>query len=122
MLQDIKFCSCSALGKDKMHTKQCIIFRFTDRALKMLSPQFLDLISTREDNIEYADEGIPIDPENETCDIFFKIHRIKDNYWRMSTQHLDPFLRCLFRYLPAYYVSHEGDPSEGFHCSFKSVV
>ena len=77
MLQDIKFCSCSELGKDDMLTRQCMIFRFTPRAMKMLSDDFLDKISTIDENIESTEHGIPLSPDDDKNNRFFKIQKLE---------------------------------------------
>ena len=38
---------------------------------------------------------------------YVKIQKMDENLWRIPTLYIDPFIRLLFKYLPAYYISPE---------------
>lgn len=106
MLKDIKFCSCSNLDTDGEEENQCMFFQFTERALKMLSEGLLKQISDT-DKDGNPTTGIYAGVDEDGNEKYVKIHKMKDNLWRIPTKYIDPFIRLLFKYLPAYYVSPE---------------
>lgn len=124
MLKDIQFCSCSRLYCDKLETQQCMIFSFTERAIKMLSKDYIEEITANSttvdkslqklelneekiDEIEFEKELSYIESEHESADfqqpVDFAIYKIDDNRWRISVPQLDQFLVSLFRFLPGYF-------------------
>jgi hypothetical protein len=113
MLEKISFCSCARLDIDEPRENQCMFFSFTERAQKVLSDEFLWHITegTFEENLEKT--GIPLEdienlsftpPSNNLSEKIF-IKKIQDNYYRIPTIYIDPFIRCLFKYLPAFYLT-----------------
>ena len=106
MLKDIKFCSCNIFDTGEEDESQCMFFSFTDRALKILSKGLLKYISDP-DNIGNTSEGIYIGNDEEGNEKYVKIHKIGENQWRIPTLYIDPFIKLLFKYLPAYYISPE---------------
>lgn len=106
MMKDIKFCSCSAFEDDGDKLKQCMLFSFTDRALKMLSDGLLKQI-TETDEKGNSSTGIYAGLEENGEEKYVKIHKIAENRWRIPTVYIDHFIRLLFKYLPAYYISPE---------------
>ena len=122
MLHDIQFCSCSRHLGDELTSTQCMIFSFSPRALKILSPSYIEKIAINtlpeeidtEDN--HTEDAEPADgeestdqPEEETEESLreFTIYKIGENKWRISIRQLDLFLASLFRYLPGYFEPME---------------
>ena len=106
MLKDIKFCSCGIFNDEGTEENQCMFFSFTDRALKMLNEQILKQISdTGENGNQSIGFFAGIDKNGE--EKYVTIQKIEDNYWRIPTIYVDPLIRFLFKYLPAYYISPE---------------
>ncbi len=114
MLKDIKFCSCSSFETEGAEKNQCMFFSFTDRALKMLNEGVLKKISDIEGNEDFS-EGIYAGFDENGEERHVKIHKIDGNRWRIPTLFIDPFIRLLFKYLPAYYLSPE--EKEKMKCS-----
>ena len=117
MLEKISFCSCARLDINEPRETQCMFFSFTERAQKVLSDEFLWHITegSLEENLEKT--GVPLEeceslssipPYNNLSEKVF-IKKVDVNYYRIPTVHIDPFIRCLFKYLPAFYVT--GDKS-----------
>ncbi len=106
MLKDIKFCSCSSFKSDGLEENQCMFFSFTSKALKMLDDGLLKKISDIDENGKLS-EGIYVGMNENRGEKYVRIHKIEDNRWRISTLYIDPFIRLLFKYLPAYYLSPE---------------
>ena len=102
MLTNISFCTSKATNEDEnanMH--QCMTFSFTERALKMFSEAFLRRISTTEKHSDFEDDGFQIGESEDGRPRLVKIRRLDDNLYRLPTQHIDAFIRFLFKYLPA---------------------
>ena len=122
MLQDIQFCSCSRHLGDELTSTQCMIFSFSPRAIKILSPSYIEKITVdtlseeidaEDDSPESteppAEEDSIEQPEEETDESLgeFTIYKIGENKWRISVRQLDLFLSSLFRYLPGYFEPME---------------
>ena len=106
MLKNIKFCSCSIFDIEEEEENQCMFFSFTDRALKMLSEGLFKQISDT-DETGNPSTGIYAGIDKNGDEKYVKIHKVEDNLWRIPTLYIDPFIRLLFKYLPAYYISPE---------------
>jgi len=106
MLKDIKFCSCSIFDIEEEEENQCMFFVFTDRALKLLSDGMLKHISDT-DKIGNHSEGIYAGIDELGNEKYVKIQKMGENLWRIPTLYIDPFIRLLFKYLPAYYITPE---------------
>ncbi|MFC1554653.1 hypothetical protein ACFL7D_08470 [candidate division KSB1 bacterium] len=115
MLENIKFCSCTHLDIDEARESQCMFFSFTERARKILSDEFMYQITDTSSEDNFDKTGIP--PEEGEASNGGKplIKRLEDNYFRIPTQHVHSFVKCLFKYLPAYYVSSKED-REKYSC------
>ncbi len=112
MIENIRFCYCSRLDLDEEKANQCMYFGFTERARKVLSDEFLFEITdtTTEENMKKA--GIPLfDKELKNGNKVFIVN-LDDNKYRIPTKYIEPFIRCLFKYLPAYYISPEDQNNE----------
>jgi len=121
MLENIRFCYCSRIGMDDEKAKQCMFFGFTSRAQKMLSENFLFQITdtSPEENINKV--GIPLlSTEVKNGNKVF-IKKLESNLYRIPTRYIEPFIRCLLKYLPAYYVSPE-DRDDSLHCDLKDEL
>ena len=116
MLKDIKFCSCSNFETDGEDEIQCMYFSFTDRALKMLSDGLLKQISHKDEDGNPA-TGIYAGITEDGKEKYVKIHKTGDNSWRIPTIYIDPFIRLLFKYLPAYFISPEEKQNNKCHPS-----
>ena len=102
MLTNISFCTSKATNEtDIADMHQCMTFGFTERALKMFSEAFLRRISTTNKHSEQDDDGFQIGDTKDGKPRLMKIRRLGDNLYRLPTQHIDPFIRFLFKYLPA---------------------
>ena len=102
MLTNISFCTSKSTSEEEnadMH--QCMTFSFSDRALKMFSEAFLRRISTTNVHSDYEDDGFQIGETKEGKPRLARVRRLDDNLWRIPTLHIDPFIRFLFKYLPA---------------------
>ena len=137
MLKDIQFCTCSRVIGEEMTTNQCMIFSFSDRALKMLTPSYVE-------HIAFQDPGkkklkTPAKKKNQRKTVSacpngngngngnghrideplpgFTIFKIGDNKWRIPLGELDHFLSSLFRFLPGYFEPMERQllMKDGFH-------
>src|SRR3989339_1815186 len=104
MMKDIKFCSCSTFEDEGDNSTQCMLFSFTERALKMLSTGLLKQISATDEKGNPA-TGIYTGLAENGIEKYVKLQKIDENRWRISTKHIDHFINLLFKYLPAYYVS-----------------
>lgn len=113
MMKDIKFCSCSSFESDGDNLNQCMLFSFTDRALKMLSEGVLKQI-TDTDLTGNTATGIYAGLDENGDEKYVKLHKLDENRWRISTKYIDHLIRLLFNYLPAYYISPE--EKERQHC------
>lgn len=109
MLENISFCSCCHIEIDEARETQCMFFSFTERAKKVLSEEFLCQITegTPEENL--VNTGIPVKGDDKSNGNKVFIKKLEKNYYRIPTKYIDSFIRCLFKYLPAYYVSHDKD-------------
>ena len=124
MLQDIQFCSCSRLLEEELTMEQCMIFSFTPRALKILTPQYIKKIMAElnEQEIEEEDQSeMTIDTTSDESlenssdhedDISennpdFTVYKIGENKWRIPIYELDRFLTSLFHFLPGYFEPME---------------
>lgn len=105
MLENISFCSCCRLEIDEAREDQCMFFSFTEKAKKVLSPEFLYQIieGSSEENIDKAGFHVSDSDQPDGNRVFIK--KLEDNYYRIPTKYIDAFIRCLFKYLPAFYVS-----------------
>ena len=107
MLENISFCSCCHLGINEARETQCMFFSFTERAKKVLSEEFLYQITEGTPEEDLNNPGIPVkEGEHSSLNKVF-IKKLEGNYYRIPTKYIDSFIRCLFKYLPAYYVSND---------------
>ncbi|MCH8285800.1 hypothetical protein IIB79_04640 [candidate division KSB1 bacterium] len=120
MIENIKFCSCSLLKIDEAQESQCMFFSFTERAKKSLSEDFLHQITegTPEENLDKS--GIPnqvagVTEKTNGSRVFIK--QLEGNTYRIPTRFIDQFIRCLFKYLPAFYVPVDKTRT-GYYCNF----
>ena len=109
MLQVIKFCACSKVNKEEVEEDlQCMIFSFTPRALKILSGDFLNMVTG-----EKGDEiGIEVNRADEKKIVH--IQKIDTNLYKIPTEYIDPFITCLFKFLPGHFISN--DERAKFNC------
>ncbi len=106
MLENIRFCFCFGPDLDSKKEKRCMTFSFTERASKILTEDFLSQITYTSPEENKGKTGIPLeDHENDREKVFIK--RLEDNLYRISTKDIDPFIRCLFKYLPATFVPND---------------
>lgn len=120
MIENIKFCSCSLLKIDEAKESQCMFFSFTERAKKSLSEDFLYQITegTPDENLDKTGIAIPGPMATEHTNgnrVFIK--QIEENTYRIPTRFIDQFIKCLFKYLPAFYVPAE-ETKTGYYCNF----
>jgi len=79
-----------------------MVFSFTPRALKILSEDFLNRITGKKGD----DVGIETD-ESENDNKYIHITRLDKNLYRIPTKYVDPFIKCLFKYLPGHFLSKD---------------
>lgn len=118
MLDNIRFCYCARLDEEEENARQCMFFSFSKRAKKVLSEDFLKEITyaSPEENIEKT--GIPlIDREITNGDKVF-ITKVEDDRYRIASRYIEPFVRCLFKYLPAYYVAPD-EVGKNYECDVR---
>jgi len=118
MLDNIRFCYCARLDQEEEDARQCMFFSFTNRAKKVLSEEFLSEISssTPEENLNKT--GIPlISREVSNGDKVF-ITEVDKNRYRIPSRYIESFIRCLFKYLPAYYVSPD-ELGKNYNCDIR---
>ena len=109
MLQVIKFCACSKVNKEEVEEDlQCMIFSFTPRALKILSDDFLKMVSG-----EKGEEvGIEYNGTDEKKIVHIK--KIDTNLYKIPTRYIDSFITCLFKFLPGHFITN--DERSKFNC------
>lgn len=115
MLKNISFCSCCHLEIDEARETQCMFFSFTVRAKKVLSEEFLYQITEGTPEEDLVNTGIPVKESDQSNGNKVFIKKLEENYYRIPTKYIDSFIRCLFKYLPAYYVSNDEDKKN--YCS-----
>lgn len=106
MLEGMKFCYCFGVDQSPEKEKRCITFNFTDRALKILTKDFIFQITITTPKEDSLKTGIPIvnlpgHPKK------VLLTQLDKNVYRISIIYLDSLIRCLFKYLPATYVEGE---------------
>jgi hypothetical protein len=97
-----------------------MFFSFTLRAKKVLSSDFLFQISdtTPDENLKKV--GIPLNEEEvKKNGSKILIKKIRDNFYRVPTKYIDPFIRCLFKYVPAYYIAPD-EAGTSFQCDLRT--
>jgi len=114
MLENIRFCYCSRLDFDEEKANQCMFFGFTKRAKKVLSDDFLFQITDTSPEENHNKSGIPLYVReiNNGSKVF--LTKVSENLYRIPTKYIDPFVRCLFKYVPAYYMNSDKNGSEYF--------
>ncbi|MFC1476933.1 hypothetical protein ACFL6L_00535 [candidate division KSB1 bacterium] len=118
MLENIRFCYCSRIELEEENAMQCMFFSFTERASKILSNDFLSQITDSSPEENYEKTGIPLfDREINNGDKVF-VKKVGENKYRIETRYIEPFIRCLFKYLPAYYVQ-PGQGEEDYTCDMR---
>ena len=116
MLHNISFCSCCRLDADKGRETQCMFFNFTDRARKALSDDFLYQITESGPGEDFDKIGIPLSPDDTANGDRVFISKVDENTYRVPTRYMEPFIRCLFKYLPAFYVPNN-DIKKNYYCT-----
>lgn len=119
MICNIKFCSCCLLKIKEARESQCMFFSFTDRAKKSLSEEFLNQITdgTPEENLDKT--GIPLSDSlfhDQTNGDRVFIKKVDEDTYRLPTKYVDSFIRCLFKYLPAFYVPLD-ESKKDYYCN-----
>ena len=116
MLQNISFCNCCKLDVDEARESQCMFFGFTDRAKKVLSDDFLFQITEGEpfENADKSGISLTIEGEENGKRIFIK--QVDENTYSIPARFIEPFVRCLFKYLPAFYIPHN-DMKKDYCCT-----
>ena len=118
MLDNIRFCYCSRIDSEEDKASQCMFFGFTERARKILTDEFLFEITDTSPEENLQKSGIPLlEKEINNGDKVF-IKKVDGNLYRIPTRFIEPFIRCLFKYLPAYYVS-PGEHDSSDYCDLQ---
>ncbi len=107
MLENIRFCFCFSPDLDDEKEKRCMTFSFTERARKTLTFDFLYQITLSDSEEDESKTGIPLtNNEKEYLEKTF-VKKLDENLYRIPVKYMDPFIRCLFKYLPATFVPVE---------------
>ena len=106
MLKNISFCYCFGVDSDPENEKRCMTFSFTERARKVLSDEYLFQITDTTVAENRAKSGIPLIGKKVVGEKVF-LTKLDKNLYRIPAKHVDPLIKCLFKYLPASFVSHE---------------
>lgn len=116
MIENISFCSCCRLDKDEAKETQCMFFGFSDRAKKALSEEFLYQITEGNPEENRRKTGISLSDDDQSDGHQVFITKLEENYYRIPTVYVDSFIRCLFKYIPAFYIP-QNDIKKDYYCS-----